>query len=452
MAGQLRQRDLAWRNTVARLEALLRTAADGILTFNERGIIEDFNQAAEKMFGYSAEEIKGQQVQQLMDVHDFPLKSKPGSEDTPSMMFVSTVVDTPDVIRRGRRRDGSVFWMEAAFSKVPVVTRMLFMAIFRDVTRRVEDQEKIRQITESLEARVRLRTAELEDAKAKLEMALQAAQSANRAKDEFVRTVSHELRTPLSAVKGYTELLLNPRAARLRENPGPTLEKILRASDFLLTLINDLLDVARASAGRPIELTLSQFEVETLLSGLLEMASPLLKKNTNRLTSDLSRPLGTMYADETRVRQILLNLLSNACKFTSKGTIRFQAVRGGRQGDTETRRHGDTEIGRQGDRETGRQGDKETRGHGDTETAEGDWLIFTVADTGCGMTPEQLGNLFQPFYRVDNSTSRASSGTGLGLSITKILCERMGGTIEVASEPGAGTTFVVRLPAVVSSQ
>jgi signal transduction histidine kinase len=79
-------------------------------------------------------------------------------------------------------------------------------------------------------------------------------------------------------------------------------------------------------------------------------------------------------------------------------------------------------------------------------------LIFTVADTGCGMTPEQLGNLFQPFYRVDNSTSRASSGTGLGLSITKILCERMGGTIEVASEPGAGTTFVVRLPAVVSSQ
>ena len=180
------------------MQAVLRTAADGILTFNERGIIEECNQAAERIFGYSANEIKGQKVQRLMEIPDE--LARPGGSDpaNETVRALSKVISTPSMIRQGRRRDGHTFWMEVAFSEVPVGDRRLTTGIFRDVTRRVEDEERIRHMNELLEARVRLRTAELQDAKGKLEVALQAAQSASKAKDVFVRTISHELRTPLT--------------------------------------------------------------------------------------------------------------------------------------------------------------------------------------------------------------------------------------------------------------
>jgi signal transduction histidine kinase/DNA-binding response OmpR family regulator len=324
---------------------------------------------------------------------------------------LSKVIGAPSEIGQGRRRDGSTFWMEVAFSVVPVGDRRLITGIFRDVTRRVEDEERIRHMNELLDARVRLRTAELQDAKGKLEAALQSAQAASQAKDVFVRTISHELRTPLSAVKGFTELLLNPKATKLRENPIPTLQKIHSASEYLLTLINDLLDVARYTAGEQIHLTLAEFDLPRFFSGIVEMTNPLVKKNGNQLAAESAGNLGRMRADETRVRQILLNLLSNAGKFTENGTITFKAQR--------------------------------------EQTPGGDQIVFTVADTGDGMTPEQMQGLFKPFYRVDNSITRKHGGTGLGLSISKLLCERMGGTISVSSEPGKGTMFIVRLPAAV---
>jgi PAS domain S-box-containing protein len=404
MTEQIRQRDAAVRDTLARMQAVLRTAADGIITFNERGIIEEYNQAAEKMFGYRAEEIRGRKVQQLIDVHDLPDHSGQPAVESSSVLWISKIVNTPNVVRRGCRKDGSTFWMEAAFSELSLGQRRLITAIFRDITRRVEDEEQIRQMTERLEARVRLRTTELEDAKGKLEVALKVAQAANRAKDEFIRFVSHELRTPLSSIMGFTQLLLNPRATRLLENPVPTLRKILESSEHLLALVNDLLDVARATAGKPIELNITEFDLDPFLNGVIEMTRPLLAKNANELVPAVPQGLGAMRSDETRVRQILLNLLSNACKFTEKGRIRLEV------------------------------------------RPEDDWVVFTVADTGCGMTPEQLHNLFTPFYRVDSSTTRKTPGTGLGLSISKILCDQMGGSIEVSSVPGQGTTFIVRLP------
>ena len=410
MAEQIRQRDQALRDTLARMQALLRTAADGIITFNDRGIIEEWNQAAERIFGFSAQEIMGEKVQRLMEI---PSELERGSDSASggTVRALSKVISTPSMIRQGRRRDGSTFWMEVAFSEVPLGDRRLTTGIFRDVTRRVQDEERIRQMNELLEARVRLRTAELQDAKGKLEVALQAAHAASRAKDIFVRTISHELRTPLSAVKGFTELLLNPKAAKLRENPVPTLEKIHSASEYLLTLINDLLDVARFTAGEHIHLNLSEFDLGSFFHGLVEMANPLLKKNNNRMVAEAAENLGRMRADETRVRQILLNLLSNAAKFTESGMVAFQAKREAGVGN--------------------------------------DWIVFTVADTGSGMSPEQMKDLFKPFYRVDNSITRKQGGTGLGLSISKLLSERMGGAISVQSEVGKGSAFTVRLPAKV---
>ena len=414
MAEQLHQRDTALRDTVARMKAVLRTAADGIITFNERGIIEEWNQAAERIFGYEAEEIKGQKVQRLMEIPSTLTKQSVGNDPAgETVRALSKVISTPSMIRQGRRRDGTTFWMEVAFSEVPVGERRLTTGIFRDVTQRVEDEDRIRHMNEALEARVRQRTIELQEAKGKLEVALQAAQAASQAKDVFVRTVSHELRTPLSAVKGFTELLLNPKAVKLRENPIPTLQKIHSASEYLLTLINDLLDVARYTAGEQIHLNLSEFDLPAFFAAVVEMSNPLMKKNTNKLNAEATADLGRMRADETRVRQILLNLLSNAAKFTENGTITLKAVR--------------------------------------VTVAGGDWIVFTIADTGAGMTAEQMQDLFKPFYRVDNSITRKHGGTGLGLSISKLLCERMGGSIAVASEPGQGTTFTVRLPAQVIS-
>ena len=186
----------------------------------------------------------GEKVQRLMEIP--PQLSGPADFDPAggTVRALSKVIGAPSMIRQGRRRDGKTFWMEVAFSVVPVGERRLVTGIFRDVTRRVEDEERIRHMNEMLEARVRLRTAELQDATGKLEAALKVAQAASQAKDVFVRTISHELRTPLSAVKGFTELLLNPKATKLRENPTPTLSKIHSASEYLLTLIIDLLDVA----------------------------------------------------------------------------------------------------------------------------------------------------------------------------------------------------------------
>jgi PAS domain S-box-containing protein len=413
MTGQIHQRDQALRDAVARLQAVLRTAADGIITFNERGVIEEWNQAAERIFGYTAQEILGQKVQRLMELP--PELARPAGDNVVggTVRALSKVVSAPSTIRQGRRKDGTLFWMEVAFSEVPVGERRLTTGIFRDVTQRIQDEERIKRMNEELEARVQLRTAELQDAKGKLEVALHAAQEASQAKDVFVRTISHELRTPLSAVKGFTELLLNPKATKLRENPIPTLQKIHSASDYLLTLINDLLDVARYTAGEQIHLSVSEFDLKRFFDGIVEMANPLLKKNANRLNAQPGDNLGRMRADETRVRQILLNLLSNAAKFTENGEITFGAAHERPDGSDE--------------------------------------ILFTVADTGTGMTHEQMQNLFKPFYRVDNSITRKHGGTGLGLSISKLLSERMGGSISVQSEPGKGTRFTVRLPAVVAA-
>src|SRR5262249_45070405 len=163
-------------------------------------------------------------------------------------------------------------------------------------------------MNDELEARVRLRTAQLQDAKTKLELALSQAESANAAKDRFISVVSHELRTPLTSAMGYTELLLNPRAAKLRATPEPTLQKVLTACKHLQTLINALRAAGRYTAGKPIDLSPVRFELGGFVRGVLEMVGPLVKKNGNRLEADIPDGLGEVFNDETRLRQVLLNL------------------------------------------------------------------------------------------------------------------------------------------------
>jgi len=232
-------------------------------------------------------------------------------------------------------------------------------------------------------------------------------EAASRHKSDFLANMSHELRTPLNAIIGYSELLMEDAEDRDQIVFIPDLQKIRASGKHLLELINDILDLSKIEAGK-IELSPETFHVNALIEEVVCTVQPLVEKNSNTLIINCDDNLGTMYFDNTKVRQILFNLLSNACKFTDHGTITLNAARD----------YAD-EVG---------------------------WLLVSVIDTGIGMTGEQMGKLFQPFSQADIKTSRRFGGTGLGLAITRKLCEMMGGDINVSSESGRGTEFTVRLP------
>jgi signal transduction histidine kinase len=217
--------------------------------------------------------------------------------------------------------------------------------------------------------------------------------------------MSHELRTPLNAIIGVTEMLREDAEA-LKQDTEP-LDRVLGAGRHLLALINDILDLSKIEAGR-MELQLEDFALVPLIDNVVKTIEPLAAKNGNQVTVNCDTAIGKLHADQMRLRQALLNLMSNANKFSERGTISLDA----RQAQ-----------------ENGR-----------------DWITIAVADTGIGMTPEQMGKLFQEFSQADASTTRKYGGTGLGLAISKRFCQMMGGDITVESEPGKGSVFTVRLP------
>ncbi len=245
------------------------------------------------------------------------------------------------------------------------------------------------------------RTAELEEAKI-------LADAANQTKSEFLANMSHELRTPLNAIIGYSEILSEDAKDSGHSDYLPDLNKIRNSGKHLLGLINDILDLTKIEAGR-MEMFLETFDVTQLIQDVAETVQPLLDKNTNSLTVNVLATVGTIHADQTKVRQMLLNLVSNASKFTKDGIVTMSV-----------------------DREVALKGE--------------DVFVFRVRDTGIGMSPEQLSRLFQPFMQAESSTTKRFGGTGLGLAITKHLAELMGGSVTVESELGRGTTFTIRLP------
>jgi signal transduction histidine kinase/DNA-binding response OmpR family regulator/putative methionine-R-sulfoxide reductase with GAF domain len=249
----------------------------------------------------------------------------------------------------------------------------------------------------------------------------QQLETASRYKSEFLANMSHELRTPLNAIIGYSEMLQEEAEDLGQEDFTPDLQKINAAGKHLLALINDILDLSKIEAGR-MDLYLETFDLTTMLRDVETTVQPLVEKNTNTLVVQCADDLGRMRADLTKVRQALFNLLSNASKFTTHGTISLAVAREAISAFSPP-------------------------GLGGTEG--GDWVTFRVSDTGIGMTPEQMAKLFQPFMQADASTTRQYGGTGLGLTITKRFCQMMGGDIAVDSEVGKGSTFSIRLPAEV---
>jgi signal transduction histidine kinase len=221
------------------------------------------------------------------------------------------------------------------------------------------------------------------------------------------------LRTPLNAIIGYSELLQEEVTDLGEEALIPSLEKVNGAGRHLLGLINAVLDMSKIEAGK-MDLCLETFPVGQLVQDVTAIVQPLVDKHHNRLVVQCPADVGEMYDDQTKLRQALFNLLSNACKFTEQGTVTVQVQRG--------------------------------------VLAGVEWLTFRVSDTGIGMTPEQLGRLFQPFSQAEATTSKKYGGTGLGLVLSRRFCQMMGGDITVESEPGQGTAFTIRLPREVQEE
>ncbi len=234
-----------------------------------------------------------------------------------------------------------------------------------------------------------------------------AADAANVAKSQFLANMSHELRTPMNAVIGYTEMLQEEAEDRGLDDMIPDFQKIRSASRHLLQLINDVLDLSKIEADR-IDLNPEMFSVDELLSDVSGQVEPLITKNLNELEIRHLAKLGDVFLDRMRLHQVVLNLLSNAAKFTRRGTIEVI-----------------------GDRLT---------------DSDRDWLIIQVRDSGIGMTEEQLERVFEPFAQADASTTREFGGTGLGLSISRQICELMGGSLTATSEKDKGSTFTVKVP------
>jgi signal transduction histidine kinase len=253
-----------------------------------------------------------------------------------------------------------------------------------------------------------------------------AAEAANRSKSAFLANMSHELRTPLNAIINYSEMLQEDAQDSGPEDFLPDLEKIQTAGKHLLDMISDILDISKIEAGH-VTLYLENFDVATMIEEVMTTAQPLVEKKGNALALKTTGELGTMYADQPKVRQILLNLLSNAAKFTEKGVITIGVER----------------IIIEKSR-SGKHNKNNDFYSGSNYSCP--VLMFRVSDTGIGMTDEQLEHIFKPFIQADASTTRKYGGTGLGLTISQRLCQILGGEISVESENGKGSTFIVSLP------
>ena len=346
-------------------EVLVRNSPVAIVVLDVNHHVLSCNPAFEQMYGYAQHEVIGANLDDLIT-----------TPETRSQAVSYTVQAaqsrTVQGIGQRRRKDGSMVDVEVL--AVPVIVdgvRTGMMGLYHDVS-------------ELLAAR-------------------QVAEAANSAKSQFLANMSHELRTPLIAIIGYSEMLEEDAADRGHVDYIPDLQKIRAAGRHLLALINDVLDLSKIEAGK-LDLYLETFDLATAIGDVATTVEPLVARRANTLTVSCATGLGAIRSDLTRVRQVLLNLLSNASKFTEHGRISLSAERRGAA------------------------------------------VVLQVSDTGIGMTPSQMGKLFEPFSQADATTSRKYGGTGLGLAITRRFCELLGGDVTVESEPGHGSTFTVRLP------
>ena len=376
----------------ARLEAILNSAIDAIITMNSFGIIQSLNPAGEKMFGYSEEEVVGKNIKILMP--------KPYSEKHEGYLAEYRKTGIRKVIGIGvevigKRKNNSTFPMDLSVSEVLVGNERIFTGIVRDITERKVAEKKILQNQKEL-------------MKAK-----EIAEAANRAKSEFLANMSHELRTPLNGILGYAQLLRNRNKMDDVEKKG--IEIIQRSGEHLLNLINDILNLAKIEA-KKFELKPSEFHLQTFLRTIADITRT--RTETKNLCFEYKEcpnlPIGVK-SDQKVLRQILFNLLENAIKFTEKGSVILRA----------TVPHDSQSKGKSSKPDFKRVNQK---------------VLFEVEDTGVGIDHEYWMEIFAPFSQIKESYEEVE-GTGLGLSISKKLVKLLGSELKVKSSRGKGSLF-----------
>ena len=380
VAKRNRQQDL--RDGDALKTAIMDAALDCLVVVDAETRIREFNPAAERIFSQAKAEVLGQELGALILPADFlvgHLKKFAHFLDDGEISAVNKHVEV-----EAERANGERFPAELSVTPLKVGGEALFAAYLRDITERKRAERD-------------------------LEAARDAAEEANRAKSDFIANMSHELRTPLSAIIGYSEMMREEMedgadSAEL----APDMQKIENNARHLLGLINDVLDLSKIESGK-MEVFLETFEVEPMVRDVASTVTSLVDRKGNLLSVDLGPDLGSMRTDLTKLKQMLLNLLSNAAKFTEGGTIKLSAHRSIMPGM--------------------------------------DRLTFDVRDSGMGMTEEQRAKLFQRYTQAEASTASKFGGTGLGLSISLAFATMLGGRIDVASEAGHGSTFTIDLPA-----
>ncbi len=397
MRRYLRQRDVAEKELVAAAafqKAILDGANSAIIASVPDGPITIFNQAAEQILGYRAEEVLGKAPpiwhdREEMASRAIELSVELGREVQPGY---EVFVAKPTI---GQPESREWTWITRTGQRKPV---LLSVSAVRSIAGQLLGYCGI-----AIDISDRRRSEEA------LRSARDAAEMANKTKSQFLANMSHELRTPLNAIIGYSEMLAEDALSDGQTQTVDDLRKINRAGKQLLSLINDVLDLSKVEAGK-MTLHLETFSVPLLVQEAVSMIRSMLNENGNRLSVNLDPSITDMRGDITKLRQVLLNLLSNASKFTRGGDIDLNV---------------------------------ETRpGPGPSPAS----ICFTIRDRGIGMTPEQVNNLFRPFTQADSSTSRKFGGTGLGLAISRHFVQLMGGDIVVRSSAGHGSTFEICLP------
>ena len=367
-----------------RLRLIFNTALDAVVTTNAEGNITSWNSEAERTFGWSSKEALGRRLSETV----MPEPYRTDYERNLQRFFKTG--DGRTLRQRTEttalHRNGGEFPVELSTAPIKFGGQWIFSSFIRNITENKRAQEELLS-------------------------AKQAAEDANRAKSAFLANMSHELRTPLNAIIGYSEMLEEETRESGETGAVRDLQKIQHAGKHLLSLINDILDLSKIEAGK-MGLHLETFDVAQMVEEIVSTVQPSVEKNQNTIRVNVAKNAGKMHADPTKVRQILLNLLSNACKFTEKGVISVKVERAA--------------IGNQAS------------------------LRFRISDTGIGIDAKQKENLFQEFSQADTSISRKYGGTGLGLAISYRFVQIMRGTISVDSQPGQGSTFTVQLPAQVT--
>jgi Amt family ammonium transporter len=367
----------ALESAVRRTETIVRSAMDGIITFsNDTLSIQTLNPAAEAILGVSHEQFSGHSMAAL-----FQTSYGEGSRRSKDIRSVLTTEGLSEMV--AKRSDGSTLPIEMAIAISSTSDGEFNTGIFRDLSERKAYEQDIL-------------------------MARDAAEAANRSKSTFLANMSHELRTPLNAVIGYGELLLTGIYGELSEKQRDRIVRMVQNGRLLLEQINSVLDLSKIEAGR-MDVYYEMVDIHTLVNTIVSTVTPLVHAKKNRLSVDLGRLIGTMRTDSTKLQQVLLNILSNAAKFSEDGEIKLVAER------------------RIQDRQ--------------------EWIDFTVSDTGIGMTEEELQRAFNAFEQADLSTTRQYGGTGLGLAICQQFVDLLHGYIEVETAPNVGSTFIISLPA-----